>query len=67
LEVDLATSERLIMNKKAGQRFVAESGLTAPEELRRLGAQGFDAFLIGEHFMRSPDPGSALDRMRGIQ
>jgi indole-3-glycerol phosphate synthase len=39
---------------------VAESGIATPEDLARLRAAGFDAFLIGESLMRQPDPGAAL-------
>jgi len=39
---------------------VSESGLRSAEELRKLRAAGFDAFLIGESFMRQADPGAAL-------
>jgi len=39
---------------------VAESGISTPEDLARLGSAGFDAFLIGESLMRQPDPGAAL-------
>lgn len=39
---------------------VAESGIDSPAMLVRLRAAGFDAALIGEHFMRADDPGNAL-------
>jgi indole-3-glycerol phosphate synthase len=39
---------------------IAESGLRTAEELRKLRASGFDAFLIGEFLMDAPDPGAAL-------
>ena len=39
---------------------VAESGLKSAADLSRLGAAGYDAFLIGERFMVEPDPGAAL-------
>jgi indole-3-glycerol phosphate synthase len=39
---------------------VSESGLGSPEDLRRLRAAGFDAFLIGESLMREAEPGAAL-------
>ena len=39
---------------------VAESGLRSHDDLKQLRAAGFDAFLIGEHLMLSPDPGAAL-------
>ena len=42
---------------------VSESGLRSAEELRRLRAAGFDAFLIGESLMRQADPGAALRRL----
>ena len=39
---------------------VSESGLRAYDDLANLRAAGYDAFLIGEHLMLSPDPGAAL-------
>jgi len=39
---------------------VSESGMRSASELGRLRAAGFDAFLIGEHLMASPDPAAAL-------
>jgi len=39
---------------------VAESGLQNSAELMDLAAAGYDAFLIGERFMASDDPGQAL-------
>ena len=39
---------------------VAESGINNPADYARLHAAGFRAFLIGESFMRQPDPGDAL-------
>jgi len=43
---------------------VAESGLKTSEDLRRLKARRYDAFLIGERFMGEPDPGAALAALR---
>jgi indole-3-glycerol phosphate synthase len=42
---------------------VSESGLRSAEDLRKLRAAGFDAFLIGESLMREADPGAALRRL----
>ena len=39
---------------------VAESGLTAAEDLRELKRAGYDAFLMGERLMTANDPGQAL-------
>jgi indole-3-glycerol phosphate synthase len=42
---------------------VAESGIRTGADVRRLRDSGFDAFLVGEHLMASPDPGAALRRL----
>jgi indole-3-glycerol phosphate synthase len=42
---------------------VAESGIRSGLDLRRLQDSGFDACLVGEHLMSSPDPGEALRRL----
>jgi indole-3-glycerol phosphate synthase len=42
---------------------VCESGLRSHEDLSKLRSAGFDAFLIGEHLMLSPDPGAALAQL----
>jgi indole-3-glycerol phosphate synthase len=39
---------------------VAESGIRNAEDIARLQAVGYHAFLIGEAFMRQPDPGASL-------
>lgn len=39
---------------------VAESGIGSHEEMFRLRAAGYHAFLIGETLMRHPDPGACL-------
>jgi indole-3-glycerol phosphate synthase len=58
--VRLETSLDLIARIPASQIRVAESGIGTPEDIARLRAAGFDAFLIGESLMRQPDPGAAL-------
>lgn len=44
---------------------VSESGLRAHDDLLKLRAAGFDAFLIGEQLMTAPDPGYALQTLLG--
>jgi indole-3-glycerol phosphate synthase len=39
---------------------VAESGIETGDDIGRLRAAGFQAFLIGESLMRAPRPGEAL-------
>jgi indole-3-glycerol phosphate synthase len=58
--VDLETSIRLSQVAPGGAILVSESGISTGEDVRRLKDAGYSAFLIGEHFMRATDPGSAL-------
>ena len=39
---------------------VSESGISNPDTVRALRAAGFRGFLIGETFMKTPDPGRTL-------
>ena len=39
---------------------VSESGISNPATVRALRSAGFQGFLIGENFMKTPDPGQAL-------
>jgi indole-3-glycerol phosphate synthase len=39
---------------------VAESGIHSRDDLQRLAAAGYDAFLVGTHLVRSDEPGRAL-------
>ena len=40
---------------------VSESGISNPDTVRALRQAGFRGFLIGENFMKTPDPGAALN------
>ncbi len=60
LEVDVEASERLIGQIPEDVVAVSESGLRSAEDLVRLQALGYRAFLIGERFMVEADPGAAL-------
>ena len=59
-EVRLETSLELVDRIPASVVRVTESGISKADEMARLRAAGFDAFLIGEGPMRQADPGAAL-------
>jgi len=59
-EVSLQTTLDLIGAVPPERLLVTESGILAPEDVMRMRAQGVHAFLVGEAFMRAPDPGEAL-------
>lgn len=42
---------------------VSESGISKPETIRQLRQAGFRGFLIGETFMKTPQPGLALKQL----
>jgi len=65
LEVDVHASETLIGRMPSGIVAVSESGLRSADDLRRLKALGYSAFLIGERFMTAEEPGDALAALVG--
>ena len=65
LTVDVRASDDLIARMPADVVAVSESGLKTADDLVRLGAAGYRAFLIGERFMTSEDPGRALASLLG--
>jgi len=60
LEVDTASFARLADLIPDNAVAIAESGIRSGDDVRRLRAEGYDAFLVGERFMTQPDPGAAL-------
>ena len=58
--VSLDTTLRLRDRVPADRLLVAESGIRTPADVARLRDAGVPAFLVGEAFMRAPDPGTAL-------
>jgi indole-3-glycerol phosphate synthase len=61
--VDLKTSERLAPNAPRDAILVSESGIDTGRDVKRLQRAGYNAMLVGEHFMRAADPGGALGRL----
>jgi indole-3-glycerol phosphate synthase len=61
LEVTLGLLSRI----PAGVTVVSESGIRTPEEVDRLGGAGVHGILVGETFLRAPDPGVAAAALVG--
>ena len=61
---DLRTFTVDIMNPQK-MVYVSESGIKTKEDIDRLKANGTDAVLIGETFMRSPDKKKLFAELRG--
>lgn len=59
-EVNLDVSLRLAARIPAGVVRVTESGIHSAGDVRLLGEAGYQAFLVGEHLMKSSDPAQAL-------
>ena len=59
LQVSLDLASRL----PAAAVHVSESGIETAQDLNRLRAAGFHAFLIGESLMRQQNPGAALETL----
>ena len=57
---DVENSFRLAEKLPKEMILVSESGISSPQTVRQLRAAGFRGFLIGENFMKTPQPGNAL-------
>jgi indole-3-glycerol phosphate synthase len=60
LTVDTEASYRLAGQMPPGVVGVSESGLQTRDDLERLSAAGYQAFLIGERFMTDSNPAGAI-------
>ncbi len=61
--VSLATTLDLLTRIPPQRLVVTESGIRVPENVGQMRAAGVNAFLVGEAFMRAPDPGAELARL----
>ena len=59
-EVTLDTTLGLLDRVPPGRLLVTESGILGVDDVQRMREAGVHAFLVGEAFMRAPDPGAAL-------
>lgn len=64
-ETSLQTTLRLRERAGSERLLVAESGIHTQDDVALLRAAGVEAFLVGEAFMRAPDPGAELARLFG--
>jgi indole-3-glycerol phosphate synthase len=64
-EVTLETSLRLAERIPSNVVRVAESGIHAAADICQLMDAGYQAFLVGEHLMKSQDPAEAVRNLRG--
>ena len=65
-ETRLETTLDLLERVPQGKLLVTESGILGSSDVERMRAAGIGAFLVGEAFMRAPDPGEALARLFGF-
>jgi indole-3-glycerol phosphate synthase len=65
LDIRVETSFELIEKIPDDCITVSESGISSHDEIVKLRAAGFDAFLIGTSLMLAPDPAAALSSLLG--
>ncbi|MBK9243663.1 MAG: indole-3-glycerol phosphate synthase TrpC [Burkholderiales bacterium] len=64
-DVSLRTTLDLLPRIDGSRLVVTESGILSPADVATMRAAGVNAFLVGEAFMRAPDPGAELARLFG--
>lgn len=62
-EVTLHTTLDLLPRIPRDKLVITESGILAPSDVATMRAANVHAFLVGEAFMRAPDPGVALAQL----
>jgi indole-3-glycerol phosphate synthase len=66
LVTDVTLAPRLRTLVPSDCVFVAESGVSTPEQMGVLADSGVDAVLIGEALLRAPDPGQRLRELHSV-
>lgn len=64
-ETSLQTTIDLLPRISPDKLVVTESGILAPDDVKRMRDADVHAFLVGEAFMRAPEPGVELSRLFG--
>ena len=62
-EVSLDTTLSLMAAVPADRLLITESGIVERGDVQRMNAAGVHGFLVGEAFMRAPDPGAAMAQL----
>lgn len=62
-DVSLDTTIGLLPNIPQERMVITESGIMAPQDVARMRENNVHAFLVGEAFMRAPDPGAELRKL----
>jgi len=65
-EVSLDTTLAMLPDVPADRLLVTESGILGQADVQRMRDAGVHAFLVGEAFMRAPEPGVALAELFGF-
>jgi indole-3-glycerol phosphate synthase len=65
-ETRLDTTLSLLDRIPAGRLVITESGISSPQDVALMRQHGVNGFLVGEAFMRAPDPGVELARLFDI-
>lgn len=65
--VDIGNSIRLRALAPPQVAFVAESGISSPQDVEKLREARINGVLVGEALMRSPDKKAMLDELRGTR
>jgi len=64
-ETRLETTLDLLARVPDGKLVITESGILSSADVARMREHGVHAFLVGEAFMRAPDPGAELKKLFG--
>ena len=64
-EVSLDTTLGMLKDVPQDRLLITESGILGPADVQRMRDAGVHAFLVGEAFMRAPEPGEALAALFG--
>ena len=65
-ETSLQTTLDLIQRIPGDRLVITESGISTPQHVALMRQFGVNGFLVGEAFMRSPDPGAEMARVFDI-